>query len=76
MTNFEQKTLDYLLTLQTEEEWQAWADTMDREGFDYMISLIKRAHVEAQVELMQLQEELEELEPSDVSIAQEVLAKF
>lgn len=72
MNGFERKTLDYLLTLETEEEWQAWAATQDPEDFLRVLNIIRRAQSENLVALM----ELEENQLTDFSQAQSLLQRF
>ena len=73
MNSFEQKTLDYLMTLQTEAEWQAWAATQDRESFDQVLSIIRRAQTENEIAILELQEAGL---ADDLSQAQEILRRF
>lgn len=73
MTDFERKTIDYLLTLQSEQEWQAWADTMDREGFERILDIIRLAQAENEIALMDLREGMV---MQDLSEAQQVLSRY
>lgn len=73
MNSFERKTLDYLLKLQSEEEWQAWSKNQEPEDFLRALDIIRRAQAENEVTLMELRENQGELDLTD---AQQVLSRY
>lgn len=73
MNSFERKTLDYLLKLQSEDEWQAWSKNQEPEDFLRALDIIRRAQAENEVTLMELRENQEGLDLTD---AQQVLSRY
>lgn len=73
MNSFERKTLDYLLKLQSEDEWQAWSKNQEPEDFLRALDIIRRAQAENEITLMELRENQEDLDLTD---AQQVLSRY
>lgn len=46
MDQYDRDNLEFLLTLRSEQEWKAWAATVDQEDIEYAHSLLQVARLE------------------------------
>jgi hypothetical protein len=59
MNKHDRDNLNFILSLDTAEQWDEWAETLSQSDLLYALDLIRQAKVESLVQLIELQESVE-----------------
>ena len=69
MNEYDRNNLNFILSMNTESEWEEWAETLSQDDILYALDLIKSAKAESFVKMLELQEELQAEEGLDCTEA-------
>lgn len=69
MNEYDRNNLNFILTLNTPEDWENWAESLSEDDLRYALELVKTAQAESFVQMLELQEELQAEEGLDCSEA-------
>ena len=70
MNDWDKNNLQFILSL-NEDEFSDWYECLDDDDVAYAMELLQKARTEINLQLVELNDE-----PSDLDLANEVLAKF
>ena len=73
MNDHDRMNLNFILTLETKEEWDTWADGLDEDDLLYALELVRTAMSEAIAQKMTIEEEIQDEEGLDCSDALEFI---
>lgn len=77
MDEFDRINLNFLMSLQTDEDWINWAKSVEWDDMVYAMELLETALAEQEVEKMELKEAIQDMDGDlDLGLARSVLAKF
>ena len=71
MNDHDRNNLNFILSLQTREHFDQWAQTLSEDDMDYAIELLKLGRSEVMVKALELYDEVE-----DTTQANNILKKF
>jgi hypothetical protein len=69
MNDYDRNNLNFILTLNNPEDWEAWAETLSEDDLRYALGLVKTAQAESLVQMLDLQEAMEN-ESNDLDCTQ------
>ena len=70
MNDWDKNNLQFILSL-NEDEFSDWYECLDDDDVAYAMELLQKARTEVNIQLVELNDE-----PSDLDLANKVLAKF
>lgn len=76
MDNIDRANLKFLLSLETQEDWDNWGACADPDDLEYAMYLLKTGLAENEVLQMELAEAADEELGLDLSQARDVLSRF
>lgn len=69
MNEYDRNNLNFILTLNSPDEWEAWAETLSEDDLRYALELVKTAQAESVVQMLELQEAMQAEDGLDCSEA-------
>ena len=73
MNERDAENLRFILTLETKEEWDTWADGLDEDDLLYALELVRTAISETTTQRIEMEEALQDEEGLDCSDALEFI---
>ena len=69
MNEYDRNNLNFILTLNTQEDWENWAESLSEDDLRYALELVKTAQAESVVQMLELQEAMQAEDGLDCSEA-------
>lgn len=73
MNEYDRDNLNFIMSLKTQAEWEAWAETLDEGDMLYALELVKTAQSECEVRSMEIDEAEQDDEGLDCTEALEII---